>query len=203
VSRGPTLPWIRDRWRAFAAFGAVVVSLVTAAIHPPPVGEARSYVAFGGFAAAVVSGLTFVAMRRWSRVQDLRAWWITAAVGIVLCLVFNLWYASMWDRFVAIYAGAPRIVGSELTDVGRRWVETRGPSSPDDLLFAAAGQADLMWTPDSIGRNRRNFRLVYYACYPLFALAMLTTLQAVHCSAKRSPARPRKPRRQDEAERVR
>jgi hypothetical protein len=193
VRRGPTLTWIRDRWRALAAFGAVVVSLVTAAIHPPPVGEARSYVAFGGFAAAVVSGLAYVGMRRWSRVKDTRGWWAAAAIAIVLCVTFNVGYASMWDRYVAVYAGAPRVVGSELTDVGRRWVETRGQSEPADLLFAAAGQADLMWTPESINANRRNFRLVYYACYPLFALAMLATLQAVHCSARGPARRRRKP----------
>lgn len=189
MTDAPTLTWVRGRWRALSAFGAVVVSLVTAAIHPPPVGEARSHVAFGGFAAAVVTGLVYVLMQKRSRAMDTRAWWIAALVTILLTVAVNVTYASMWDRYVVEYAGSRHVVGSELTEVGRKWVETRGESAPQDLLFAAAGQAELMWTPESIARNRRNFRLVYYACYPLFALSVLATVQAIHCARTRKRSR--------------
>jgi bacteriorhodopsin len=185
VTDAPTLTWVKGRWRALSAFAAVVVSLVTAAIHPPPVDEARSHVAFGGFAAAVVTGLVYVLMRKRSRAMDTRAWWIAALVTVLLTVAVNVTYASMWDRYVVEYAGSQHVVGSELTEVGRKWVETRGESAPSDLLFAAAGQAELMWTPESIARNRRNFRLVYYACYPLFALSVLATVQAIHCARTR------------------
>jgi hypothetical protein len=193
VKRGPGLAWVRDRWRAFAAFGAVVVSLVTAAIHPPPVGEPGTYVAFGGFCAAVMSGLVYVLMRRRFGRRDTYWWWAAALVAVALCAVVNLQYAAMWDRYVATYNGQRLIVGSQLTDVGHRWIDTRGQSSPSDLVFAAAGQLDLFWTPESIARTRRNLRLIYYLCYPLFALAILSVVQALHCSSQ-SGTRRRTPR---------
>ena len=193
MSRAPSLAWAAERWRGLSAFAGVVVSLVTAAIHPPPVGEPAAHVAFGGFAAAVVSGLVYVFMRRHSAGRYAWTWWGVALAAVSLCVVVNLTYASMWDRYVTTYAGARHVVGSELTEVGRRWVETRGQSAPADLLFAAAGQTDMMWTPASIAATRQRFRLVYYSCYPLFALSVLATVQAVQAAGARRLKRSRPP----------
>ena len=190
---------IRDvgkRWQAITSLAAAAVAMSTAAFRPPPVGEASAYLALGGFLAAVASGLTYVVMTRSSSARHVTAWAIAAAACAVLAMGSHYVYESLWDSYVASYFDRQVIIGDEYTPEGRRWVELHGGTDSSGLLFDASGVAERIWTAASIGKVRRNMRLTYYMTFPLVAVAILATVQAVHIATRpktkrrKSPARP-------------
>ena len=179
---------IGKKWKAISSVGAVVIATTTAFFRPPPVGESSALIAVGGFLATVSAGLIYVAMVRWSAPKDASRWVIAAAVGAVAAVASFYVYESQWDAHVATYQGQPRIVGDVLTPEGEAWVRQRGGADASQLLFDAAGEAQQIWTTDSIARVKSRMRLVYLAGFPLVAVGILATLQAVHCAlAKKKP----------------
>ena len=71
---------------------------------------------------------------------------------------------------------------------GRAWAAAHGQDT-NALLFDFTGNATNVWTSDSIARVKSRMRLSYYAVFPLVALAILSTVQAVQ--ARRRPGRRR------------
>ena len=182
---------IGKKWKAISSVGAVVIATTTAFFRPPPVGESSGLIAVGGFLATVSAGLIYVAMVRRSLPKDAMRWVIAAAVGTIAAVGSFYLYESMWDAHVATYQGQAQIVGDVLTPEGEAWVRQRGGADASQLLFDAAGQAEQIWTADSIARVKSRMRLVYLAGFPLVAIGILATLQAVHCALTRSKPRKR------------
>jgi hypothetical protein len=100
-------------------------------------------------------------------------------------------YEALWDAHVATYQGQRQIVGDVLTPEGEAWVRQRGGADASQLLFDAAGEAEQIWTAESIARMKSRMRLVYLAGFPLVAVGILATLQAVHCALARKKPRKR------------
>jgi hypothetical protein len=94
-------------------------------------------------------------------------------------------YETYWDAHVATYQGQPQVVGDTFTPEGAEWVKQSGRRDPSLLLFDAAGQAQQIWTDESIRRVRSRLRGLYLAGFPLVAVGILATLQAVHCAMQR------------------
>ena len=128
---------------------------------------------------------------RWSAPRDTFRWVIAAAVGAVAAIASFYIYESQWDASVATYQGQPQVVGDVLTPEGAEWVKQRGPADASQLLFDAAGDAGQIWTADSIARAKSRMRLTYVAGFPLVAVGILATLQAVHCALARKKPRKR------------
>jgi hypothetical protein len=181
---------IGKKWKAIGSVGATVIATTTSFFRPPPVGESSQMIAIGGFLATVCSGLIYVAMVRWSAPKHALRWVATAAAGALLAVTSFYLYASYWDSHVAVYQGRPVVVGHALTAEGAEWVRRSGRTDPSLLLFDATGQPDQIWTADSIRQARSRLRLLYLSGFPLVAVAILGTLQAVHCVMQK--AKPRK-----------
>jgi hypothetical protein len=179
-----TLGSIEKRWRAITAVGAIIVSTAAAIFRPPPVGEPQSFVALGTFLSAVVAGLIYVAMKRCASANHL-PWWIAAAlVGAGGAVWSHNFYTSLLDSRVAVYEGQQFVVGDEYTVEGAAWAARHGHEQ-NNLLFDAGGVVTRIWSPESVGRVKARMRLSYYAVFPLIALGLLSTVQAVYCSGRR------------------
>ena len=185
---------VGKKWKAISSVGAVVIATTTAFFRPPPVGESSAFIAVGGFLATVCAGLIYVAMVRWSTAKH-AAWWVVAgAVGAVAAVASFYVYESQWDAHVATYQGQAQIVGEVLTPEGAAWVKQRGQADASQLLFDAAGEAEQIWTAESIARVKSRMRLTYLAGFPLVAVGILSTLQAMHCVLQKKPRKRRAPK---------
>ncbi|MBA3271844.1 MAG: hypothetical protein H0T71_15175 [Acidobacteria bacterium] len=183
---------VGKRWQAITAVGATVAAITTAVFRPPPVGESGAFLALGGLMAAVVSGLVYTAMTRWTLPRHAGWWALAATASLVGAVVSFHIYGSLWDARVATYQNEPYIVGDAFTEHGAAYAKQRGTTNPDELLFDAAGVPDRIWTEESIQRVKSNMRVAYYASFPLIAIAVLATVQAVHCATRRPKRRSRK-----------
>ena len=185
---------IGKKWKAISSVGAVVIATTTAFFRPPPVGESSGLVAVGGFLATVCAGLIYVAMVRWSTPKDAPRWVVAGVVGAVAAVASFYVYESQWDAHVATYQGQRQIVGDVLTPEGAEWVKQRGHADASQLLFDATGEAEQIWTAESIARVKSRMRVTYLAGFPLVALGILATLQAVHCALQKKPRKRSEPK---------
>jgi hypothetical protein len=177
---------IREQWQALAAAASVAIGTISTSIHPPPVGDARSFVTLAAFFATGVSGLTYVAMNRWSSVRYTAMWSAVAALALLGSFAGERYYDALTDRYVATFQGERKLAGDEFTPDGAAWVRQSGHTGVDDLIFDAAGVPDRIWTTPSIQRVRLRMRAAYYACVPAFALAVLAVVQAVYCATRQT-----------------
>jgi len=169
---------IGKRWKAISAIGAIVASTATAIYRPPPIGDPQSFIALGTLVSSVTSGLLYVAMTRFAARRHVLAWIaaaIAASAGAVWC---HSYYGTLSDTRVAVYQGEPFVIGDEYTAEGAAWATAHGHDS-NSLLFDFSGVATNAWTRESIERVKGRMRLSYYAVFPLVALAILATVQAV------------------------
>ena len=174
---------VRKQWQALAAAASVAIGTLTAVIHPPPVGDAKGFVALASFLATGVSGLTYVAMSRWSSQRYTAIWSIVAAIALLACVATDRYYDGLSDRYVSVYQNERTLTGDEYTPDGAAWVRQSGHTRVDDLVFDAAGVPDRIWTTASIQRLRLRMRAAYYGCVPAFAVAVLAVVQAVYCAS--------------------
>jgi hypothetical protein len=178
---------IGKRWKAISAIGAIVASTATAIYRPPPIGDPQSFIALGTLLSSVTSGLLYVAMTRFSAQRHVLAWIAAAIVGSAGAVWCHSYYGTLFDTRVAVYEGQPFVIGDEYTPEGTAWAAAHGHEA-NALLFDFTGVATNVWTVESIERVKTRMRLSYYAVFPLVAIAILSTVQAVQVG-KRSAQR--------------
>ena len=169
---------IGKRWRAISAIGAIVASTATAIYRPPPIGDPQSFIALGTLLSSVTSGLRYVAMTRFASQRHVLAWILAAVAGLAGAVWCHSYYGALFDTRVAVYQGQQFVVGDDYTPEGTAWAAAHGHDA-NALLFDFTGVATNVWTGDSIQRVKTRMRLSYYAVFPLVAIAILSTVQAV------------------------
>jgi hypothetical protein len=170
---------VGERWQAISAVGAIVAATATAIYRPPPIGDRESFIALATLLSSVAGGLIYVMMRRFSMRRHLVAWALAAAAGIGGAVWCHSYYGALWDTRVAVYQGQSFVTGDEYTPIGTAWVAKQS-DNPTDVLFAFAGAVSNVWTTESVERVKMRMRLTYYAVFPLVAVAILSTVQAVY-----------------------
>lgn len=169
---------INKRWKAISAVGAIVASTATAIYRPPPVGDPQSFIALGTLLSSVTSGLLYVAMTRFASQRHVVAWIAAAIVGAAGTVWCHSYYGGLTDTRIATYQDQQYVIGDEYTAEGTAWAAAHG-HDPNALLFDFSGVTTNAWTRESIERVKGRMRLSYYAVFPLVALAILSTVQAV------------------------
>jgi hypothetical protein len=169
---------IGKRWKAISAVGAIVASTATAIYRPPPIGDPQSFIALGTLLSSVTSGLLYVAMTRFSAKRDVIPWIAAAIAGSAGAVWCHSYYGTLTDTRVAVYQDQQFVIGDEYTAEGAAWAAAHGHDS-NALLFDFSGVATNAWTRESIERVKGRMRLSYYAVFPLVAIAILSTVQAV------------------------
>jgi hypothetical protein len=169
---------IGKRWKAISAVGAIVASTATAIYRPPPVGDPQSFIALGTLLSSVTSGLLYVAMMRFSAKRHVLAWIAAAIAGTAGAVWCHSYYGTLTDTRVAVYQDQQFVIGDEYTAEGAAWAAAHGHDS-NAILFDFSGVATNAWTRESIERVKGRMRMSYYAVFPLVAIAILSTVQAV------------------------
>jgi hypothetical protein len=169
---------IGKRWKAISAIGAIVASTATAIYRPPPVGDPQSFIALGTLLSSVTSGLLYVAMTRFGAQRHVRLWVAAAIAGSMGAVWCHSYYGTLSDTRIAVYEGRQFVIGDEYTPEGTAWAAAHGHDS-NALLFDFMGVATNAWTRESIERVKARMRFSYYAVFPLVAIAILATVQAV------------------------
>lgn len=169
---------IGKRWKAISAIGAIVASTATAIYRPPPVGDPQTFIALGTLLSSVTSGLLYVAMARFAAQRHVLPWIVAAVAGAAGTVWCHSYYSTLSDTRVAAYEGRELVIGDEYTPEGAAWAAAHGHDA-NALLFDFSGVATNAWTRESIERVKGRMRFAYYAVFPLVALAILSTVQAV------------------------
>ena len=174
---------IGRRWKGISAIGAIVASTATAIYRPPPIGDPQSFIALGTLLSSVTSGLLYVAMTRFGSERSVAAWIVAAVLGSAGAVWCHSYYGTLFDTRVAVYQGQQFVIGDEYTPEGTAWAAAHG-HEPNALLFDFTGIATNVWTSESIARVKTRMRLSYYAVFPLVAIAILSTVQAVQVARR-------------------
>ena len=169
---------IGKRWKAISAIGAIVASTATAIYRPPPIGDPQSFIALGTLVSSVTSGLLYAAMTRFAARRYALHWIVAAIAGSAGAVWCHSHYGTLSDTRVAVYQGEQFVIGDDYTPEGAAWAAAHG-HDPNTVLFDFGGVATNAWTRESIERVKGRMRLSYYAVFPLVALAILATVQAV------------------------
>jgi hypothetical protein len=106
--------------------------------------------------------------------------WISLAVGALVAGVTSFAVSGYAERTcTARYAGKPVVIGMEFTPLGAAYKQANPGLANDDLLFDAAGVAERIWTPSSIGRCRAVTGGTYFLAIPFLVVCLLATAEAV------------------------
>jgi|KBSMisStaDraftv2_1062788.scaffolds.fasta_scaffold01714_4 TIR domain len=167
--------------RTLLAVAGVLFAGIAAALMPPPAAlreaGARSGIAALVSAAIVASAtLPFLIWRSAAR----PVLWIALAVSALVAGVTSFAVSGYAERTcTATYAGTPVVIGMELTPLGAAYKQSNPELANDDLLFDAAGVAERIWTPSSIGRCRAFTGGTYFLAVPFLVVCLLATAEAV------------------------
>jgi hypothetical protein len=163
--------------REWAAYGLVGLAAAAAALLWPLPSALDRGIAVSARAGAIVSACLVCAgaasMRRFlpSRKTMLLAGAALAGGGAIAAQVA---YSTAVESCVAIYDGKSVIIGREL----QSYVRPEPGTTASDLLFDAAGNAERVWTPESIRRCSVRLSWGGFASIPLFAAAACFLLTA-------------------------
>jgi hypothetical protein len=172
----------RDR-HTWLAVSVAVAAGIAAGLAPVPAGlaaaDARTtavFAALGSIAIVAVAILPFLLWRSaWRRLV-----WV--GVAIVALALGGLSFAAggyAQRQCTAHYAGAPVIIGSELSTLGAAYSRDNPELSNDELLFDSAGVAERVWTRRSIDRCRTVVGSSYFLWMPFLAVCLLAAVQAM------------------------
>lgn len=168
-------------WLAVAA--AVLAGLAAAASPTPPgIADGGGRPAFAGLASAAIVAFAILPFMVWRRAGQPMIAVVAALVALALGLG-SFYAASYVERTcTAKYADKPVVIGGELTTLGATYSKANPELSNDDLLFDAAGVAERIWTPQSIGRCRSVLSGTSFLWIPFLAVCLLCFAQAVPAS---------------------
>jgi hypothetical protein len=85
----------------------------------------------------------------------------------------------VYERTCA-YDNQKIIIGTIYTNKGRTYVEQNPNKTCDEVLDDFVGEAEAVWTKESINRSRLALETSYIFCISLFAVCLLALGQAVY-----------------------
>ena len=174
---------LKSSWAVLSQVAVWVVGIIGGFVLPPPIGlsheDEKIWQRLGVFVVTVLVGLLFIAARRWNKAKHFRAWAVAAGACLLLAVVAFLGYQALLSSRTCAYESQRLVIGNVYTQQGRAYAEKNPGISCHDLLDDFAGKADDVWTTDSINSNRLTMAEVYITCLPLFAICLMSILQAV------------------------
>jgi hypothetical protein len=172
--------------RILFAVGAALFAGLGAALATPPLAisgaDASGRSAFAALASAAIVALAILPFMVWRRVAQPMVW-VTAALVALALGIGSFFTGGYVDRTcTARYADKPVVIGADFTTLGATYRQANPELSNDDLLFDAAGVAERIWTPSSIGRCRAMLAGTYFLWIPFLAVSLLFFAHAVPTS---------------------
>jgi hypothetical protein len=167
--------------RMWIAVAVALLAGIAAAVAPPPpaVGGAGGRSAFSALASAAIVVFAILPFMLWRRAAQ-PMFWVAAALVALAVGIGSFFTAGYVERTcTARYADRSVVIGGEFTPLGATYRQANPDLSNDDLLFDAAGVAERIWTPSSIGRCRALLAGTYFLWIPFLALCLLFFAHAV------------------------
>jgi hypothetical protein len=175
--RDAKLPSSRWVWWKLAIYPAAWLAIAAAAyLFAPPSQSARSLLPG---VVALITGLVAAFARATRNSGSLRLWIAAAATGLVVSAAGVLAYHNRYNRWTTTYDGEPIVVGSELTELGRRYVEKNPQITTKELVVDAAGSLDRVWTKESIERNGLLLATLYLVSFGAAGVSAMATLRVL------------------------
>jgi hypothetical protein len=132
-------------------------------------------------AITFIVALAAVLGKAWSRTRHARIWLSAAAVAFLLGVFAYASHQRTLKVCTARYAGNAVLIGRRFTPLGEGYARSNPTATPQDMLFDAAGRADLVWTADSIASCRSQLLSAGASWLPLLAASLAALLQAGLC----------------------
>jgi hypothetical protein len=186
----------RESWLLLIQSTLWIAAAIAAFVLPPPIGtgdETRIWVRFAQFVITIFIGLLVLLALRWKRKKHIFPWAGSAAGFLILGTLAFFSYQILGTRWTAKYNDGRVVVGSTLTQDGSAHLKENPSLTKDDLVWHAAGNAEKVWTGDSISERRFILAGIYVVTMPLFTICIISLLQAIQCATIEKPAR-RRPR---------
>jgi hypothetical protein len=161
-------------------------------VLPPPLWDFKEdsvWFHFAHFLVSALIGLLFVPMIAWAdRRHSWRWWWVTAVSLSVGIGMFFL-YQSLRANWTRTYAGGRIVIGEtykqDALDYKQRFrTEHQRDLSDEELIMKSAGDTKSIWQEKEMRRRRLSLAGVYMAIISLFAISIITLIQALYCMSK-------------------
>jgi D-alanyl-lipoteichoic acid acyltransferase DltB (MBOAT superfamily) len=176
----------RKYWAILASAAAFIVSLVGGFLQPVGVTDEERGVLLR-FAPVVVTfiiGLVFLAAQKLDRKKH-AGWWVAGTLlSLALFVVAFFSYRNYIYTRTCNYDNDRVVIGTSYTPRGTSYVNQHQGITCEKLLEDFAGQADDVWTAESINQSRRMRDYTYVSCVALFAISFLTLGQALYSSER-------------------
>jgi hypothetical protein len=196
-----SLETIKSNWRGLSQTGAWLVGTLSVFVFAPPteVGSdsAGTFRSLCVFVLASLMGILSISLSK-LKSKDAASGWAVVAV-LLLCSGISLffWYQSYRSEW-SVDSGRSRVViGSELTEDGKTYMQTDRPASNEQAVFEAGGKPERIWTAGSIHSKAQRLYTIYFCLIIALSLAAVTAIQTRYCvlqepgksQARRSAAR--------------
>jgi uncharacterized membrane protein YhaH (DUF805 family) len=194
----------RTNWAALAQASAWVMGIMSSFLLPPPVSVSKDdekiWLRLAQFVIAVLIGLLFVAARRWNKRRHVRWWATSAAVMFLLSILLFVFYQYLSLSLTCKYYSQTIVIGSSYTTQGANYAQKNPGISCEKLLKDFTGQAEDVWTKESVTRNRVTLAVAYIGSIPFFVACIMGVVQALSITGKEGTRRRSPPPRVNTAE---
>src|SRR5262245_49583510 len=186
----------RNSWLILIQATAWIAAVIASFVLPPPIGtaaETKVWVRFAQFVITILIGLFVLVALRWNRKKDVLPWAATAAAFLLLGTICFFTYQILATRWTTAYFGERILLGGTFTQHGAEYHAQNPTLTSSNLLKNYAGQAEKIWTVESINERRFFLAGIYVLAMPLFTICIISLLQAMQCAtAEKAPRRRRR-----------
>ncbi len=181
---------IRTTWAQITQFVVFILGVVGSFLLPPPgwasVDGNKVLVRLAQFIVAVLVGLIFLLVQRWNKKKHMGRWALFAIVFLALSVSAFFAYQHFLDTRTCPYAGRIVVIGTHYTEHGKSYVSENPNSTCTGFLEDFAGEAEDIWTKDSINKSRYILAGLYILSIPLFTICIIAVVQALACSQSKA-----------------
>ena len=124
--------------------------------------------------------------------KDTLPWAASAAAFLILGTVAFFSYQILSLRWTADYSGDRVVVGSTFTQEAADYLKAHPTLTNADLINHYTGKIQKIWTRQSIDMRRILLAGIYVLTMPLFAICIISLLQAIHCATIEKPRKRRR-----------
>jgi tRNA A-37 threonylcarbamoyl transferase component Bud32 len=172
-------------WKGLAQAGAGILCIITGFALPAPFGSSRADESasrgLASFVVAVLVGLLFVAGQRFALGRHLRWWWSGSAAFLIISTSAFIGYLYLSQAWSCSYNNKVVLIGNVETSLAENRKKAHpSEQSCEDLLMAASGHVDWVYTKESIERCRIILEILYVAITPFLALCVIGVVQAIY-----------------------
>jgi hypothetical protein len=177
-------------WKGLAQAGAGILCVIIGFALPAPFGSSgddeRASLVLASFLVAVLVGLVFVAGQRFALRKHLRWWWMGSAGFLTVSVSAFIGYGYLSQAWSCTYNNKRVLIGSVETPLAENRRKARpNEQSCEDMLMAASGHVDWVYTKESIERSRIILEILYIAITPFLALCVIGVVQAIYINERK------------------